>query len=218
MVGCTFASRCPHVFERCRAERAAALIRWKRGTAAPVSSPKEWSMSADEQPLVVVRQSGQAFSGAREAGSRRERRGRPRAGWRQPDHQRGRSAGTRGRVGLRQDDARSLYSALDRTDRAGKCSFDQTAISAQVKGTDLRRLRAEMQIVFQNPLSSLNPRMRIRADPGRTAADAPNPARRMAAAHPRAVGAGRAGRAAPRPLSRTNSPAGSVSASPSRAR
>ena len=58
--------------------------------------------------------------------------------------------------------------------------------SRRSTGTALRRLRAEMQIVFQNPFSSLSPRMRIARDPARTAADASRPYARMARADPHA--------------------------------
>jgi oligopeptide/dipeptide ABC transporter ATP-binding protein len=43
----------------------------------------------------------------------------------------------------------------------GKVLFDETDIT-HMKGEDLRRIRRKMQIVFQNPMSSLDPRQRLR--------------------------------------------------------
>jgi peptide/nickel transport system ATP-binding protein len=44
----------------------------------------------------------------------------------------------------------------------GRVLFDGQDL-AQVKGAELRGLRRQMQIVFQNPYSSLNPRMKVEA-------------------------------------------------------
>ena len=82
---------------------------------------------------------------------------------------------------------RCILRLIELTD--GRVLFDERDL-AQVKGTALRSLRAEMQIVFQNPYSSLNPRMRVEAilqEPLRTHRV---PVRRMAQAHPHAVGTG----------------------------
>ncbi len=43
---------------------------------------------------------------------------------------------------------------------SGKLSFDGTELSS-VRPTELRRLRREMQIIFQDPYGSLNPRMTV---------------------------------------------------------
>lgn len=43
---------------------------------------------------------------------------------------------------------------------AGRILFDQQDIT-HLPGTEMRRMRREMQIVFQNPLSSLSPRFKI---------------------------------------------------------
>ncbi len=53
---------------------------------------------------------------------------------------------------------RCILRLIDLT--SGRVVFDQQDL-AQVNGTNLRTLRAQMQIVFQNPFSSLDPRMRI---------------------------------------------------------
>ncbi len=55
---------------------------------------------------------------------------------------------------------RCILRLIDLT--GGRVLFDQQDLT-QVNGTELRNLRAQMQIVFQNPFSSLNPRMRIEA-------------------------------------------------------
>jgi oligopeptide/dipeptide ABC transporter ATP-binding protein len=43
----------------------------------------------------------------------------------------------------------------------GEVKFENTDVRA-LKGGDLRRLRREMQIIFQDPYASLNPRMKVR--------------------------------------------------------
>src|SRR4051812_19931478 len=43
----------------------------------------------------------------------------------------------------------------------GEVKFEDTDVRA-LKGGDLRRLRREMQIIFQDPYASLNPRMKVR--------------------------------------------------------
>ena len=48
------------------------------------------------------------------------------------------------------------------TPTSGAVRFDGRDL-AQLKKSELRQLRTQMQIVFQNPLASLSPRMRIRA-------------------------------------------------------
>ena len=87
----------------------------------------------------------------------------------------------------------------------------------QLEGDALRAARREIQIIFQDPFASLDPRMRVLDDPrGGPAGAAPRDGRAGAARPDR--GAGRAGGPAPRlarPLSRTSSPAASGSASPS---
>jgi len=44
---------------------------------------------------------------------------------------------------------------------SGKIFFDGIDVT-KMKGEELRKLRRDMQIVFQNPFSSLNPRMRVK--------------------------------------------------------
>lgn len=54
---------------------------------------------------------------------------------------------------------RTIVHLLDRTD--GEIYFNGKEISA-AKGKELKELRRDMQIIFQDPFSSLNPRMTIR--------------------------------------------------------
>ncbi|PZX17142.1 peptide/nickel transport system ATP-binding protein [Palleronia aestuarii] len=50
---------------------------------------------------------------------------------------------------------------LRRVDVAGGCILFQGADITRASGSRLRRLRAEMQLILQDPFTSLNPRMRI---------------------------------------------------------
>ena len=54
---------------------------------------------------------------------------------------------------------RCLLRLIEPTD--GEITFDGEDVRAK-SGRDLRRLRREMQIIFQDPYASLNPRMRVR--------------------------------------------------------
>lgn len=53
---------------------------------------------------------------------------------------------------------RTIIHLTERTD--GKIVFDGEDIS-DVKGNQLKRLRRDMQMIFQDPFSSLNPRMSV---------------------------------------------------------
>jgi microcin C transport system ATP-binding protein len=54
------------------------------------------------------------------------------------------------------------YATLGLTQATGKITFEGHDI-AQLRGTALRRMRARMQIVFQDPFGSLSPRMSVNA-------------------------------------------------------
>ena len=76
------------------------------------------------------------------------------------DVMRGRDARARGRVGLRQVDDRAAAAAPDGADRRARSSFEGREI-AHIKGAELKALRREMQMIFQDPYSSLNPRKTV---------------------------------------------------------
>ena len=100
---------------------------------------------------------------------------------------------------------------------AGRVRFDGTDLGT-LDAAALRAQRRAMQIIFQDPYSSLNPRMTVRPD-ARRAADAARPARRggSASASPSCC-ASSASRPSTRGAIRTSSRAGSASASASPAR
>ena len=70
----------------------------------------------------------------------------------------GRNAGPGWRIRLRQIDRRPHDLAADRADRAAR-SGSTAATSRSLSKAELRPHRRQMQIIFQDPFSSLNPRM-----------------------------------------------------------
>ena len=124
------------------------------------------------------------------------------------------------RVGLRQVDARPLPRAAARADR-GHDRVRRAATSPGSRRRALRPLRREMQMVFQDPYASLNPRKRVGHDHRRPAAD-PRASRdrERQGARAGAARASSASRPSTTTATRTSSPAasGSASASPARSR
>ena len=86
--------------------------------------------------------------------------------------QRGETLGIVGESGLRQVDDRAADGAAARA-HLGHVRFDGQDIS-QLSQRQLRPLRREMQIIFQDPYSSLNPRKTRRPDRRRAVRDPPH--------------------------------------------
>ena len=149
-------------------------------------------------PLVEVSHLVKHFTrDARAVPRRHARHGRRR---RELQHRRGRDVRPGRRVGQRQDDDRPLHPAADRADvRRG--AVPRRGRARRSRAARMREARRDMQIVFQDPYSSLNPRMRARQ-----IVEEPliihrlGDARRAARARRRAVSAGRPRPGAPRAL------------------
>ena len=76
-------------------------------------------------------------------------------------HPRRRDAGPGRRIRLRQDDARPRDSAAGRADRRAACMFGDVDLAALVRPRALRQQRRHMQMIFQDPYASLDPRMTV---------------------------------------------------------
>jgi oligopeptide/dipeptide ABC transporter ATP-binding protein len=115
----------------------------------------------ERRGTVAVRsQSGQELSGqARNSCSheRRDSRGQRRV----VRHRERRNAEPRRRIRLREDNHRSLHPPADRAD-LGTINFSGHDVR-RLGVAGLREVRREMQIIFQDPVSSLNPRMTVGA-------------------------------------------------------
>ena len=130
---------------------------------------------------------------------------------------RGRDARRRRRVGLRQDDADPrARAAARRRPAARSASAGRTSPSAGRR--ELAPMRREMQMVFQDPQASLNPRKRVGADHRHAAADPRRPRKTRSRRESRELLDASGSTPSTSTASRTSSPAASASASASPAR
>ncbi len=130
----------------------------------------------------------------------------------------GETLGPGRRIRLRQVDHRALRAAADRAD-VGQITFEGRNVMALDAG-DLRTLRRDIQIIFQDPYASLNPRMTVGAIIGEALIihQLTKTKRAVRGAHRRAAGDRRSAGRSHDPAVRTSSPAASASASALRAR
>ena len=188
--GCTFAPRCPTPSRECReedprlveAETAGHFVRLLlpgrhprgRAGARSIEAPARPRRPADRTrrrrlmagtghapparpPDEVLLQAENLIVefpvGRKGRGPRRQRH--------QLRRDRGRDARPGRRVGLRQVDHRPRRSSRCRNRPRADRSTSRATTSPQLKGEELRRIRPELQMIFQDPISSLNPRRKI---------------------------------------------------------
>ncbi|WP_182254896.1 dipeptide ABC transporter ATP-binding protein [Microbacterium esteraromaticum] len=167
---CAFVERCEFAFERCHRERPALTIRTVARAAACHLSPLPVAPPAAAAPRPVRSVDGDAAHGViAEFENVSLRYG---GGWSRRDE--GvlavdgvsftvRQGETLALVGESGSGKTSITRTLLRLERptSGAVRYDGIDV-AEAKGGDLKRLQREVQVVFQSPYASLDPRMTVR--------------------------------------------------------
>ncbi len=177
ITGCAFAARCPIAVDRCRVEAPALRARRRRSARRHATSRgyrddpcAEWlPPTGPPAPAPLVRIEGlvKEFPVHVPGRGTVDHPGRQRG---RPGHRGRRGVRAGRRVGFRQDDARAVPAASGRRRRRVASRWPGRDVT-RAAGGDLRALRREMQVVFQDPVGSLDPRSRVQdvvAEPLRT--------------------------------------------------
>ena len=164
LVACPFAPRCDSTFETCRERAPARSCRSARSTSPPATSPRTVPAMSAGAPLLAVRDLVVHYPLARGlVGHARAPRG---ARWcapstasrsRSPPASSSRSSASRA-AARRRPRRRSCACSC----RARARSRSTGATSPRSRSAQLRPVRREAQIVFQDPYESLDPRYRVR--------------------------------------------------------
>ncbi len=127
--------------------------------ATPASAPADGTVRTDDEPLIAVRDLERTYT--RQRTSLRRPPGKVHAlRGVSLDIPRGQRLGIVGESGSGKSTLLRLLCALDQP-TSGSIRFEGREIVG-LRERDLRFLRQHLQIVFQDPMGSLNPRMRVR--------------------------------------------------------
>jgi oligopeptide/dipeptide ABC transporter ATP-binding protein len=162
--GCAFNPRCPQALDRCR-QRAARTADAGATRAAcwlvPERKAQAWHMTT---LLVQVRDLAKTFD-VSAPWLNRVVEGKPRQFVHAVDgvsfsHRARPDAGAGGRIGLWQEHGGAAAGGPVPA-HAGTVRFDGQATDASRPAAELRTLRRRMQMIFQDPYASLNPRWKV---------------------------------------------------------